>query len=181
MRKLILSWVFACFSLLVCAQSVGPQVINCSGGSYDPPGNFRLDWSVGEMTLVNTMQSGLYVITNGFLQPTKYGTIKGKEEQTLLREARDVTLQSIQVFPNPASDFVTVNLDMPGSGQVRMLLYDQNGRQLWSRDMLKKPAKSSERTALSTFPQGNYLLLVEWRPSKGGPATTGSFKIIKMN
>jgi hypothetical protein len=181
MRKLILSGVFACFSLLVCAQSIGPQVINCSGGSYDPPGNFRFDWSVGEMTLVNTMQSGLFVLTNGFLQPTKYGTVKGKNEDTRIMEVKDVTLSSIQVYPNPTSDFIQVNLDMPGAGQIRMVLYNQEGKQLWSREELKKPARSTERISLSTFPQGNYLLLVEWRPAEGGPASTGSYKIIKMN
>ena len=54
MRKLLPFFVFPLVFLgVVQAQSIGPQVINSTGGSYKiPSSNFVLDWNVGEMTLV---------------------------------------------------------------------------------------------------------------------------------
>ena len=51
------------------SQSVSSSVINCSGNSYSH-GYYNVDWSIGELALVNTIQSNGYaIITNGFLQP----------------------------------------------------------------------------------------------------------------
>src|SRR4051812_36203780 len=90
MRKLILSLVAVFFFFSSWCQSITPTVINSTGDSFKVFGmqskdnSFYLDWSVGEMTLVNTMRSAqdkkLYVIiTNGFLQPD-YGPDQGNED-----------------------------------------------------------------------------------------------------
>ena len=51
------------------AQTLPQQVINTTGGTYQQ-GHFSVDWSVGELAVVNTMQSGDFMVnlTNGFMQ-----------------------------------------------------------------------------------------------------------------
>src|SRR5215212_1806866 len=87
MRKYTTLCVFlVLFAFRSWSQSIGPSVINSSGGSFNiPAGNFVLDWNVGEMTLVHTSTDAgsIYIITNGFLQPTKFGHIKGDKEEVL--------------------------------------------------------------------------------------------------
>src|SRR5690348_2304152 len=109
----------------VVAQSIGPSVINSTGGSYNQPAsNFSLDWSVGEMPLVSTFEStggNIYYLTNGFLQPTKLGHI---QEARIIPAAVTESKTEIHIFPNPAVSYVDVTLHLPDTGRVRLSLFN---------------------------------------------------------
>jgi hypothetical protein len=167
------------------AQSIGPQVINSSGGSFNvPASNFNLDWSVGEMTLVNTMDgsnaTGIYVITNGFLQPTKYGAIK-KDTREMMVDAKPLSfdVNDVRVFPNPTISYVDVSFMFSHAGSVRLSLYNQLGQQLYTKRFISHGFKSVWHVPMAGYVQGTYLLYVEWHATDGTSARSNSYKIVK--
>jgi gliding motility-associated-like protein len=54
------------------AQTISPAVVNAAGNTYTDSG-ITYEWSVGEMTLVETMINANAGITNGLLQPVALG------------------------------------------------------------------------------------------------------------
>lgn len=57
-----------CLPLIGRAQDNLPQVLN-STGNYAMVNNYMVDYSVGEMTMVETLSFGGGMLTQGFLQP----------------------------------------------------------------------------------------------------------------
>ncbi len=56
----------------VTAQSIKPFVFNVAGGSYnDPNSYYRFEWSIGEMTMIESLapSDSLILVTHGILQP----------------------------------------------------------------------------------------------------------------
>lgn len=51
------------------AQNNGQAVINATGGAYKQSTGIIFEWSVGELSLVETMVSTQSILTNGILQP----------------------------------------------------------------------------------------------------------------
>jgi len=190
MRKYAIFCVFLVLSAICTqAQSIGPSVINSTGGSFNiPASNFVLDWNVGEMTLVNTAtgSGGIYVITNGFLQPTKYGHIKDdKKEDVLTKTPNPVTSKEDVVdmiaFPNPVINFVDVKILVTDAHSIKYSLFNQVGERLLTREKSVSKFQQAERISLAGFTSGTYLLNVECLSADGKTIRTGSFKIVKAN
>ncbi|WP_316819368.1 gliding motility-associated C-terminal domain-containing protein [Pedobacter nyackensis] len=53
-------------------QGISAEVINAAGNSHTQ-NNITYEWSVGEMTVVETMENSRLSLTNGFLQPVVIG------------------------------------------------------------------------------------------------------------
>lgn len=194
MRKYATICVFlVLFAFCTKAQSIGPSVINSTGGTFKiPSSNFVLDWNVGEMTLVNTSTStsSIYVITNGFLQPTKYGHIKDdkkddKKDDVLTKTLNPVTLKEDVVdmiaFPNPVVNFVDVKVLVTDAHSIKYSLFNQVGERLLTREKSVSKFQQPERISLAGFTSGTYLLNVECLSADGKTIRTGSFKIVKAN
>ncbi|HWR31921.1 MAG TPA: hypothetical protein VN451_00230, partial [Chitinophagaceae bacterium] len=129
-KSVITSFLTLIIFLNVSSQSVKPQVINTAGNSYSF-GYVKIDWSVGEMMLVNTLQTdNLKIIaTNGFLQPftdnpadSNYSVTFGPEE--------------IKIFPNPATTIVEINFLTKQKGKISFYLYDGSGLLLYKKEFL---------------------------------------------
>src|SRR5512138_1693663 len=83
-------------------QSINTSVLNATGGTAKN-GYYQFEWSVGELALVDEMQSSdKLIVTNGFLQP--YLVSPGTNDQGFL-----FAVDEIKIFPNPASRYVEVN------------------------------------------------------------------------
>src|SRR5260370_41901118 len=104
MKNKITTIIVFFISLSCFSQSVTPSVINVSGGSSQK-GYYQFEWSVGEMSLVNEMESrpNMFVVTNGFLQSYLLhpGTNNPNDQ---------LGADEIKVFPTPASSYVEVDL-----------------------------------------------------------------------
>jgi len=182
MGKFVLSFaVIICFSFLASAQSITPFVINSTGGKGNVPGysnGYYLDWSVGEMTLVNTMRNGsgnnLVIITNGLLQPD-YGPDHGNEDHKTL-----LTSSEIKVYPNPAVEYIDVRFLLNETGDVRMILYNSMGQQVFSKEFNLNTKTRTEHIQVGKLTQGSYVLFVEVK-SPANIVKQGSFTIIKVN
>jgi hypothetical protein len=163
----------------VVAQSIGPSVINSTGGSYNQPANnFNLDWSVGEMPLVasfETSGSNVYYLTNGFLQPTKLGHIK---EARVIPAAVTESKTEIHIFPNPAVSYVDVTVHMPDTGRVRLSLYNVLGREVYAKEAVIDGGNHVIHIPMVGLAQGSYFLNVEWQAQ--GLLRKNAYTIIKL-
>lgn len=157
----------------VFSQSLQPQVVNIAGGSYsDPNSYFRVDWSVGELALVNTSpMPANYIVTNGFLQPfvDKFTT----------NDDHQFGVDEIFVFPNPASSYVEINFKTKQKGEVRFKLYNALGQRLYEKSFKSYGLDRIEKIPMSQFATGTFILYIELDATTGSVDKKGSYKIVK--
>ena len=96
------------------SQSLSPVVIGSSGDFYSSP-TFSLSSTTGEMTMVETFSATSGILTQGFHQPNDI--FVGIEHHPSISSSI-----SFNIYPNPASDHLTVLsvLDEPGSLLFRL-------------------------------------------------------------
>jgi len=75
-RQTIAIIILVLFSSILHAQSLQPTVIGTLGGYNAPSGGASLSFNMGE-TFVSTLQSGSYMLTQGFEQPINIFSIIG--------------------------------------------------------------------------------------------------------
>ena len=184
MRKLLFSLAGIVFFSASRTQSIAPAVINSTGGSAvsgtNPSNAFYLDWNVGEMTLVNTMRTSgkkILIITNGFLQP-EYSGDHGNEPERFVTGL--FTDAEVRVYPNPASEYVDVNLYFQDAGTVRLNLFSVMGEQLFTREFTVNSKSRVAQIPVRSYTPGTYLLQVQLF-SEGKIIKQGSFKVVKTD
>jgi type IX secretion system substrate protein len=159
----------SCFS-----QSVTPAVINVAGGSSQQ-GYYQLEWSVGEMALINQMESrpNLFVLTNGFLQPyILHPAVNNSNNQFGADE--------IKVFPTPASSYIEIDLFTRQQGRLKLCLYDAIGQKIYSAELQSFGVDLIQRIPVTGFNNGTYLLHIELEADANFISKKGIYKIIKI-
>ena len=158
------------------AQSIAPQAVNSTGGSHRK-GNVRLDWSVGEMALVNTLSSpdSGQIITNGVIQPNIAGA------KTALRRNISFDKNEILILPNPVRNVLQVNINTGQEGRSMLLLYDEMGNLRYSKLVTTNRDGQVEKIDMTGYLRGNYMLFVEFIFNNGSKNKQGFYKIIKAD
>lgn len=110
---------FLLVSLCASAQSLSPSVI-ASYGKWSNNGGFTLSATSGEM-MIQTFTGGTNILTQGFQQPDD----KDVGIQQLLEDGL-----TINIYPNPTNDLVTVNLQSDNAASYGIIMYDLLGRTL---------------------------------------------------
>ena len=150
------------------------SVINVTGGFYNH-GYFQFEWSIGESTLISHLEDAgrTHAVTNGFLQPyTFYPAVNNTSSQFDISEVR--------IFPNPATDYVEINITTKQVGRLYMHLYSPTGQKLMAKELYGHGVDIVERLKISHLPQGNYSLQLELVPIEGSVAKKSNYKIIKF-
>lgn len=143
-----------CF--LASAQSIEPNIVNCSGGSIVGE-EMTIEWSLGELS-ITTLGADNYLVTEGFIQPN-LGNIVRTKEKTLYC--------NILAYPNPVNAFLYISSKSFDKWNVEV--YDISGKLLIKNGY-------HEKVDLRTLIPGLYLILL-YTP-EGLPVN--SFKIIKV-
>ena len=174
MKKTI-TLVIVFFYFFNCkSQSIAPSVINTSGGSFQS-GYYQLEWSIGELALVEQMTSSnnSLVITNGFIQPfiqypatINTNNIFGNDE--------------IKIFPNPASSYVEINFFSKQKGRITLSFYDGSGRKILTVADSYYGVGLIKRIPVSHLPNEVYMLHVDLDPYPGNSSKKGVYKIVKI-
>jgi hypothetical protein len=150
-------FLFLCFApgLESNSQSLTQQIVASAGSSQT-----TLQWTVGEL-VVATFTNANYTLTQGFHQ----NNIKVTAIETLMSSNI-----SFRVFPNPTSDFVTIQADkeLP---DAQIELYNIKG-ELISKKLLNTNSQI-DFTALSS---GTYLLKVVSAMNK----INSTYRIVKQ-
>lgn len=66
----------------------------------------------------------------------------------------------LDVFPNPAKDVVTLNLQSPAQGAVRIAVTNLDGKELFSEDLTDFNGVYQRQLDLGSYPAGTYLVTV---------------------
>ncbi|HTO14953.1 MAG TPA: T9SS type A sorting domain-containing protein [Edaphocola sp.] len=141
--------------------------INATGGSYTLNAN-TYEWSVGEMTLVNTVITPSLVVTQGLLQPilTAVGINPDKGQEA-----------KFSVFPNPTNDKLFILPSLSSQMKLAISLFDITGRLYDQKKVVLNSGLEMQELDLSNFAAGMYVLLL--RTENNGKELITTFKIEK--
>ena len=165
------------------SQSVAPHIIaNIAGGTYENPSSYyRFDWSLGEISLVQTFApaDSSFYITQGLLQPvTEHSTLSplilffGKDEYVL--------------FPNPTPARFEVNFKVRLSGRMELQLTDVTGRVLQRKAFRYYGWGHIEHFDLSGYGNGTYFVVATLTPDTSRPGDYSeairhsAFRVVKF-
>jgi len=170
MRNYVLTALLL-LQLHASSQSISTAAVNSSGGSYSQA-DLQIDWSIGEMSLVNTARSGdgLFYISHGLLQPDMRSSGGGSQFSS----------DEIRVLPNPTYNQVELQIATTQSGELSIQVFDVSGKRLKEKRLTITGIPVSERVDLSLFASGTYLIKAHLLPAAGSQARSGAFKIIKL-
>ena len=162
MEKILLFLFMAFGSTIVYCQSLKPDVISTAGSFYANNNN-SVSWTIGECIPETFSNSGIK-LTQGFHQ----GTYE-------INNAIDYTENGMKInlFPNPATDFISLEMQVSDLKGYFYQLFDSNGK------CLKNDKITSDRSQINLmgFACTTYLLNVFTPEQK----LIKSFKIIKTN
>ena len=118
------------------------------GITLDQTGNIYSAWAQGNQGSQQAMHTAL-------IRKYSIGTV-GLEEKW----AQNLHLR---VFPNPASEFIHVELEVPDAGQYQFSLYDLGGKRIRTMDNIWLMAQKQEVTLVLPrgLTSGMYLLRIE--------------------
>ena len=156
------------------AQLLTPQVVNTTGNTFTK-GYYALDWSIGEVPLVDHFTSAdkQYIVTNGFLQA--FTDVPDAPEIP-----KGFSKEEIIILPNPTSGRLEVNFFLQEKGEARLTLYDAVGGRLLTRTVPMHGYGKFERLDLSRLAGSTYFLYIEFNGSSGGLTKKGGYKITKI-
>jgi hypothetical protein len=161
-------------SISCYSQSITPAVVNVAGGSLQK-GYYQFEWSVGEMSLINQMESrpNVFVLTNGFLQPYILNpAVNNLNSQFGADE--------IRVFPTPASSYIEIDLFTRQQGRLKICLYDAIGQKVYSTELQSFGVDLIQKIPVTGFNTGTYLLHLELEAEPNFISKKGVYKIIKI-
>lgn len=170
MKQFILSAAALCLLGLpsVRGQSIWPSTINAAGGSATLSG-YTFEWSIAEMTLVNTASTSALVVTQGLLQPTT--TVTGVADHSIM--------QFVSVYPNPASSTLNINFNSPQKAVLSMRLMDVTGKVLQEKSMDVKMGMNTGQVDMSSYAAATYMLQV-WLTDGDNTLGSTSYKVQKV-
>jgi hypothetical protein len=153
------------------AQTANSAVINAAGNSSSQ-GHIVIDWSVGELSLVNTVTSidNQYIITNGFLQP----------EVPVANNSHYFSGNEVKILPNYGSGRIEVHFMTRQIGTLNMQVFDASGKLLMTSKAVSNGIGSVERFNLSSYAAGTYFLKIDLQPYLGSVGKSGSYKIVRL-
>ena len=168
------NYLLMCFAVsllsapLARGQSIWPSTLNAAGGSATVLG-VQLEWSVGEMALVNTFSTPSIIVTQGVLQPEN--GVTAVPEQTLASQ--------LQIFPNPGSSVVNIRYTSAKEGKLSYSLLDMTGKLISSQKTEVKQGLNNQVIDISSLAAATYMLEVSMEATGNGTETT-SYKIQKL-
>jgi Secretion system C-terminal sorting domain len=154
------------FFLMLCASLAnGQEAITASYGSGTIGGQV-IDWTLGDMAAIETIENTNLIVTQGFLQP-----VSGK----VLTEEPRLDKGIVELFPNPTQDWVNLKATFADPVVLRYSVMDISGKLLLEKNLDGVQQVHSDAIDLSGFAAGTYLFRVE-AAGKGWDF----FKVVKV-
>jgi Secretion system C-terminal sorting domain len=164
MKKTLITALFVFAAMLTQAQTVARSVIGSCGESF-VNANGSIQWTIGE-TAVETYSSSSNFVTQGFQQPDANPTGITEQHATI----------DLDLFPNPATDHVTLQFGADASGEYVVEVFNALGQQL-SSQAINVTSGSRSDISVSTLADGIYFVSVR----KVNSNASTSFKINKIS
>lgn len=137
-------------SITIRSQTLSNKVI-ASGGSYSTASWGSLSATVGEAMITTSSASGTTLL-QGFQQPTSgLAGITASSTKVLLAS----------VYPNPSSNTVYLEVNLPNTVPVHYTVYDMNGKALMNGDFTADAMHATtQKLDFSSLSSGMYLISI---------------------
>ena len=146
------------------AQSIAPQSVNSSGAKMIQ-GNSSLSFTVGELVIISQSDSDGNTLGSGFTAGATLTTVTLKET--------DAAVIDVNVFPNPSTELVNIQINHSTIDQVVVTFTDLQGKEVYSGIYAGISNVIGINTAAYT--PGTYTLSL----TKTNNQVLGTYKIIK--
>ncbi len=144
-----------CFLLLILwssagfSQTISRQVIG-TAGDYSENSGFSVSWTIGE-PVTETFASDNYTLYQGFQQ--------GDYVVEIPEGTNDIFNNfDINIYPNPAGDFLVVNIKNPDNKSFELDLFSLNGKKILSAQI--NPFSKEKYLNLSKLATGTYIIKI---------------------
>lgn len=169
-------------SLSVNAQFTN-QVVNSTGGTKEIKTDFILDWSVGEMTSVETYygtsnNNSVFIsrqisLTTGFLQLFDNFHFHNNPAVSVL------TYDDVRLYPVPTTGILNVECRQKLTGNLVISVFDPAGAKIDSRKAALQFSDYKQTWDFSGKAAGTYFINLQLVTDKG-VVKSGTFKFIKL-
>lgn len=139
-----------CFSATIYAQGISlERKIESSSGNFVSHSLIQLSFTVGQSSAVSTLTNANIILTQGFQQPEGKGV--GINEL-------NIPFSSVSVFPNPATEQLTVRIDYAYEYNLTLQLHNLLGQQVRSLSASDQRGNQLATLNVTGIAQGCYLL-----------------------
>ena len=162
--KLLLIVIAISLAYTGTSQELSRHVFSSGGGNYQT-GAMHVSWTIGQAEPVATSYQPTVILSAGFQQ-----------FDNQLVSVQEVNVERFfQLYPNPCSDNIRLDVQFEQSSSLSYRLYDFSGKMLISKEIPGQATSFQEVIDLSDLAPGMYNLMVI---TENG--TTTSFKSIKL-
>ena len=147
-NKSILFLTFLITPLIHHAQSLTPFVVSAAGGCYSNA-SAQLSFTTGEMTMVNTLAFGNFILTQGFQQPFDFSVF--------ISENENIDFE-FNVFPNPNHGSFSFYINSKTSAALKLTIYDAIGKAILRKKFDVDSGAQYYQLQLSEASEGIYFL-----------------------
>ena len=124
MKKYYILFLAVFLGLSVSGQSISSYVVASAGESVETS-DVSISWTLGEIAIETLEDNGnTLILTQGFQQA--YFDITSIEDPILSNNFK------LKVYPNPASEFVWVELESDEINEVLIEMFDLNGKLVYN-------------------------------------------------
>jgi Secretion system C-terminal sorting domain len=132
------------------AQTLSPNV-NSSAGDYYSAGGYSLSFTVGEMTMVNTVSGGSSILTQGFQQP---------EDLFTLVPTIPVPGYLSELYPNPGNGHFHLSIETPRQTNLQIEIVDVLGKLVLSQNELQEKGPQVHELDITDKAEGIYFIKI---------------------
>jgi hypothetical protein len=141
----------------------------CATSNQATVGNVVVNYTIGEMVLVNDVKSTGLWVTQGIMQPDVANGIVNYSA---------FTDGDIKVFPNPTPDLLSVQISILKPGKMQLQLVDALG-QILIADAFEVTTFLLKKYDFKKYANATYVLKLTFKSNDGIIDKRGSFKIVK--
>ncbi len=131
------------------------QAVDCNEGGTEA-GNLILETQEGQ---------NYYLLVDGFnaggVPTSGEFCLEVTQTDDITSTTRPAIVEQVQLFPNPASDWVTLFVELESPEAIRLQLFNLNGQQVWAKQYLNPIQRLTEQIELSNLPTGFYQLRMQ--------------------
>ena len=144
MYKTVLLLFFILWVNNIRSQSLSPEVLSSAGETFVCPST-TINWTIGELA-ITTIQNSVNQITQGFHQ-SYY--INGVDELPKY-------IGNIKVFPNPTSNWLSIEMVFNKPRIVRIQLNDERGKLI--RTKIVSGKQITDKISILDLPVSTYFI-----------------------
>lgn len=145
----------------------GQQILAGTAGS-GTIGTMHIQYTLGEMVAIETVQSPNAIVTQGFHQPFRLYVDVVES---------GLPVEMLQIYPNPTALQLTLSTETSAQQEMMVRLMDNSGRMVVEQNWLINPGQNQLNISLHEEPDGIYYLqLAELQSNR-----CGMWKVVKIS